>query len=84
MKLSIRLVELEKEYIANCPELDVNCYGSNREEAIRRLKNVLRFYIDSAHEFGLEVESFESISIEGDIAHGLTAAENPAPSKSIN
>ena len=48
MKLSIKLMEIEKEIIASCPELDVNCYGVNRGEAIRRLKNVLQFYIDSA------------------------------------
>jgi len=84
MKLSIKLVEVEKEFIANCPELDINCYGSNREEAVRRLKSVLQFYIESAHEFGLDVESFESISVDGDMNHGLAAAENLMPSKSIN
>ncbi len=84
MKLSIKLVEMEKEYIANCPELDVNCYGSNREEAIRRLKNVLQFYFDSAQEFGLDVESFESISVDGDMNHTLVSSDNISPSKAIN
>ncbi|HDP79858.1 MAG TPA: hypothetical protein ENN21_03335 [Spirochaetes bacterium] len=66
MKLSIKLVELNSEYIANCPELDVNCYGVDRDEAIRRLKSVLRFYIESAHELGLEVERFEGFYINGE------------------
>jgi len=84
MKLSIKLHELENEFIASCPELDVNCYGSNRGEAIRRLRNVLQFYIDSAHEFGLEVESFDDIFIEGEIQHALFLAENLPSSKVIN
>ena len=67
-----------------CPELDVNCYGFDRNEAIRRLKNVLQFYIDSAQEFGLEVERFEAISIDGELNHGPVLAETLPASKSIN
>ncbi len=84
MKLSIKLMEIEKEVIASCPELDVNCYGVNRGEAIRRLKNVLQFYIDSAQEFGLEVERFEAISIDGELSHGPILTETLPASKSIN
>ncbi len=84
MKLSIKLMEIENEVIASCPELDVNCYGFDRNEAIRRLKNVLQFYIDSAQEFGLEVERFEAISIDGELNHGPVLAETLPVSKSIN
>lgn len=84
MKLSINLVATGKEYIANCPELDVNCYGVSRDEAVRRIKNVLQFYIDSAHEFGLEVERFDAISIEGDSSPLCIASELQAVSRSIN
>ena len=55
MKLSAELIKSEKEFVARCPELDINCYGSNKNEAIRRLKSVIQFYIDSAKELGLEV-----------------------------
>ncbi len=66
MKLSIKLIHNHKEIIANCPELDINCYGSDKEEAIRRIKNVINFYVDSAKELGLDVESLDEISVEGE------------------
>jgi hypothetical protein len=37
MKISVKLIEHENEFIANCPELDINCYGGNRNDAIRRI-----------------------------------------------
>ena len=65
MKLSIEFVELEGEYIARCPELDVNSYGFDKDEAIRRLISVIQFYVDSAKEVGLEVKGLDIISIDG-------------------
>ena len=65
MKLSVELIELEEEIIARCPELDINCYGSEKNEAVKRLKDVIQFYVDSAKEFGLEVDGFILTSIEG-------------------
>jgi predicted RNase H-like HicB family nuclease len=65
MKLSITLMQIENEYIASCPELEINCYGSDKGDAIRRIKNVLQFYIASAQELGFEVESLDSMVIEG-------------------
>lgn len=67
MKLSIVLVEAEREFIATCPELNINCYGADKGEAVRRLKNVLQFYIESAKEFGLEVENIDALILEGEI-----------------
>lgn len=66
MKLSIKLIHNHKEIIANCPELDINCYGSDKEEAIRRIKNVITFYVNSAKELGLDVESLDEISVDGE------------------
>lgn len=57
MKLSAEVIESDKEFIARCPELDINCFGSNKGEAIRRLRNVIQFYIESAKELGLEIDS---------------------------
>ena len=65
MNITIKLMEIDGEFIATCPELDINCYAHNKKEAIRRIVTVLRFYIDSAKELGFEVEDFDSISIEG-------------------
>lgn len=65
MKVSVRLFEIEDRFIASCPELEINCYGSDKAEAARRINDVLNFYIRSAEELGLEVEKFENISIDG-------------------
>jgi hypothetical protein len=66
MKLSIKLINNHDEIIANCPELDISCYGSDRNEAIRRIKKVINFYMESARELGLEVENLTEISIDGE------------------
>ncbi|HOK03302.1 MAG TPA: hypothetical protein PKX79_12540 [Spirochaetota bacterium] len=65
LSISVNLILNGDEYIANCPELDINCYGSNKNEAIRRLKNVIQFYITSAKELGLELTEIKEINIEG-------------------
>ncbi len=66
MHISINLTEKENEYIANCPELDINCYGENRKQAVRRIQQVIEFYIQSARDLGLDVERFNEVSIEGE------------------
>ena len=66
MKISVKLIKNNDEIIANCPELDINCYGSDRDEAVRRIKSVIDFYINSAKELGLDVESLNEIVIDGD------------------
>ena len=82
MKLSAELIKSEKEYIARCPELDINCYGNDGNEAIRRLKNVIQFYINSAKELGLPVEGLVNISINGESAKETIA--DPQYSNSVN
>ena len=66
MKLSAELIKSEHEYIARCPELDINCYGYDRKEAIRRLRSVIKFYISSAKELGLEIDELTAISLNGE------------------
>ncbi len=65
MKVTVKLIDCGGEFIANCPELDINCYGSNRDEATRRIRSVINFYVESAKEFGLDVINLKEISIEG-------------------
>ena len=65
MKLSIKLIELDREFIVTCPELDINCYAPTKTEALRRIVSVISFYIDSAKELGLEVGGIEAINVEG-------------------
>ena len=65
MNISIKLIDNGSEYIANCPELDINCYGSNKEDALRRIKAVINFYLNSAKELGISINSLTDISIDG-------------------
>jgi hypothetical protein len=74
MKLSIRVTKLENEFIANCPELEINCYGIDKMDAVRRIQNVLQFYISSAQELGFDVEDFDSMVIDGEVP--FTCATN--------
>lgn len=83
MKLSAELIESEHEFIARCPELDINCYGNDRKEAIRRLKSVIQFYINSAKEFGLEVEGV-AISIDGEPPTCTDLTDSMSQSTTIN
>jgi len=65
MNISIKLIDNGSEYIANCPELDINCYGSDRDEALRRIRAVITFYINSAKELGISINPLKNISFDG-------------------
>ena len=84
MEISIKLIKKDNEIIANCPELDINCYGENREEAIKRIKSVIKFYIDSAQNLGLEVQNFKTVKIEGKVKENLHQHLNYNYSETIN
>ncbi len=75
VKISIKTIELENEVIANCPELDINCYGASRRDAVRRLMNVLHFYIDSARDLGLDVEQFDDVCVDGENSMSIHTRE---------
>ena len=80
MKLSIKLIEKNNEFIATCPELDISCYAANKIEAIRRIQSILSFYMQSAQELGFSVEHFETIDVDG--THYFFNFENYPPSSS--
>jgi len=84
MKFSVKLITTEKEIIATCPELDINCYGNDRDEAIRRIKKVIRFYIESAKELGLDVDSIDELSVDGEIKSNLHGNASTQNSTAIN
>ena len=84
MKISVKLVEKNNEFIATCPELDINCYAGNKNEAIRRMQNVINFYIESAQEFGLDVESMTELIIDGKKQKELSPVKLHAISETIN
>jgi len=83
MKISVQVIEAENEYIATCPELDINCYGYDKKEAVNRIEKVIQFYIESAKELGLDVDSLHEIKIDGENRE----TQNPQinmPSEAIN
>jgi hypothetical protein len=84
MKISVKLLKDKKEFIANCPELDINCYGENKDEAINRIKKVIYFYINSAKELGLNVNEFNEITIEGRHNSFHVDSLSPLTSSKIN
>jgi predicted RNase H-like HicB family nuclease len=65
MNISIKLINNGSEFIANCPELDINCYGADKNEAMQRIRKVIAFYIESARELGLDINPLKNISIDG-------------------
>ena len=81
MKITVKIFETEQEFIANCPELDINCYGASRHTAVQRLIRVLQFYIDAAKEFGLDVEHLDSVTVDGEQYIDFSCVE-PALQKS--
>jgi phosphosulfolactate synthase (CoM biosynthesis protein A) len=84
MKISVKLIEHDNEFIANCPELDINCYGGNRNDAIRRIQSVINFYIESAKELGLDVENLSEIMIEGEWNREFESGRIHMASEAIN
>lgn len=52
MDFSIRVWQKNDEYVASCPELDVHCFGPDKDRATSRLKSVIQFYFDSAQDYG--------------------------------
>jgi len=83
MNISIKIIDNGSEYIANCPELDINCYGSDRDEAVRRIKDVIHFYISSAKEMGIDVISPNELSLEGSRSF-LPSFSQPEAKNTIN
>jgi predicted RNase H-like HicB family nuclease len=84
MKISIKIIKNENEFIANCPELDINCYGSDKSEAVRRIKKVISFYIDSAKELGFDVATLNAISVDGEEEQAVMRESASLNTQSIN
>lgn len=65
MKISVNFIQKNNELIANCPELNINCYGADKHDAVRRMQTVVNFYIESAKEIGLYIEALTEIVTDG-------------------
>ena len=51
-----------KNYVAACPELNLETPAATREKALNRMEKVLLFYLNSAKEMGIEPELLEFAS----------------------
>jgi len=66
--LEIDLLQVVKEgyqgYIASYPKLQIYSYGKTIQEAIWRLKEIIKFYIDSSEELGISLENLCNVPSE--------------------
>ncbi len=83
MKISVTLSSRGSEFVANCPELDINCYGSSRNDAVRRMQAIISFYMESARDFGADVETMTEMVIDG-AAVDFRAQKICPPTCSVN
>lgn len=51
MLLTIEISKKDTDFIAKCKELNIYSYGKTSENAVKRLKKVIKFYIQSAGEY---------------------------------
>ncbi|MEW6095973.1 MAG: hypothetical protein AB1567_05555 [bacterium] len=56
--------EGEQAYLASYPKLQIYSYGKTVQESISRLKEIIKFYIDSANELGISVENLCNVPLE--------------------
>ena len=54
----------EQSYIASYPQLQIYSYGKTIQEAMLRLKEIIKFYIESAKEFGMSMEEICGVPSE--------------------
>ncbi len=47
----------DDEYVANCPELEIFCYGKDELEARARIKKVIEFYAETASDLGYKIDT---------------------------
>jgi predicted RNase H-like HicB family nuclease len=65
MKFPIEIFkEGDGKYIATCPRLEIYSYGDNIETTINRMKEIVKFYIESAEELGISLEEVCGVSDE--------------------
>ncbi|MBU1075722.1 MAG: hypothetical protein KKH98_00420 [Spirochaetes bacterium] len=67
MVLTIEIFKKKRNFVAKCKELDIYSYGSSSEMAVKRLKKVIAFYVQSAGEYlneDKEVKANFSINTE--------------------
>ena len=51
MVLTVEVIKKEKKFIAKCKELDIYSYGTSSDKAVKRLKKIIAFYVQSAGEY---------------------------------
>ncbi len=51
MRLTIEIFKQDRDFVAKCKELDIYSYGNTSDDAIKRLKRVITFYVKSVSEY---------------------------------
>lgn len=84
MKFNIEIVKTKEGHLATCPELEINCYADTQDSALRRIKEVIKFYIHSAREMGFEVNTSDSFLLDGEIIPVSDPSISAIETSSIN
>ncbi|MBI4777942.1 type II toxin-antitoxin system HicB family antitoxin [Candidatus Desantisbacteria bacterium] len=65
MKLPIEIFkEGDASYIVSCPRLEIYSYGKTVNTAIQRMKEIVKFYVESADQLGVSLEDACGVSDE--------------------
>ncbi len=69
------VIEKEKNnYVAYCPALGLSDFGKNIDEALKRMKKLIKFHLETLLELGYP------IPVEKDLATLITSVEISLPS----
>ena len=68
MTLTIEIFKEDLKYVAKCKELDIYSYGQTSDVAVKRLRKVISFYVQSVGEYmgedSKEIKTLEIVKNE--------------------
>ncbi len=84
MKLPIEIFkEGDASYIVSCPRLEIYSYGNTVNKAVQRMKEIVKFYVESADQLGISLEDACGVSDELCLhVEPCSISENPPIQKS--
>ena len=65
MNLPIEIFkEGDTSYIVSCPRLEIYSYGKTVDKAIHRMKEIVKYYVESAEQLNISLENACGVSAE--------------------
>ena len=62
MQLDITIQQKGEQFQATCSSLNIHAFGDTQARAVVRLKLILQFYMETATEFGYNVDGQDDIA----------------------